>query len=190
MNKLLKEFADRFTRSDQSMGQIFYNDPSSASADEPLPFSLNGEIELFYRHLKMAGDPTVGGDFYIQFFTIDQLTSAQDGWLGPDNESFGWKKSFIVFADRNGDALVFDSATEEPEIYGSIQKRSFKIADSLFIFLRALIIGINIEEDEFNGDTREDDMSPKQVFINRLESEISKVGNALDVKGFMRFYFA
>ncbi|RMS11718.1 hypothetical protein ALP71_01607, partial [Pseudomonas coronafaciens pv. garcae] len=113
---------------------------------------------------------------------------AQDGWAGPDDETLPWKNSFVVFADRNGDALVFDSAQKNPSIYGSIQKRSFLISNSMNIFLEALLFAIEVEEDIFNGDTREDDMSLKKIVVEQVKNSVSGLGSDFNVDGFMKFF--
>ncbi|POC81520.1 MULTISPECIES: hypothetical protein [Pseudomonas syringae group] len=187
--EILKKFAKRFNESEQSSGKISFRDAPKKLATDSLPFTLSGEVEEFYAHLEMEDDPTIGGDLFFQIFMIDQLEQAQDGWSGPDDESLPWLQSFVVFADRSGDALVFDSAQENPSIYGSIQNRSFLIADSMGVFLEALLIAIEIEEDKFDGDTREDDMSFKEDFIDCVQTMISGAASKLDTNGFMKFFF-
>ncbi|CAM3555705.1 hypothetical protein BZK31_26625 [Pseudomonas floridensis] len=187
--KILKNFAERFNKSEQSTGKIFFRDTPKEIVNGSLSLMLSGEVEQFYTQLEMEDNPTIGGDFFLQIFMINQLEKAQDGWSGPDDETLPWMNSFVVFADRNGDALVFDSAQKNPSIYGSIQKRSFLIASSMNIFLEALLLAIEVEEDAFNGDTREDDMSFKKVFIERVENSVSGLNSGFNVDGFMKFFF-
>ncbi|MEE5154850.1 hypothetical protein V2J87_26245 [Pseudomonas alliivorans] len=186
---ILKNFAERFNKSEQSTGKIFFRDTPKEIVNGSLSLMLSGEVEQFYTQLEMEDNPTIGGDFFLQIFMINQLEKAQDGWSGPDDETLPWMNSFVVFADRNGDALVFDSAQKNPSIYGSIQKRSFLIASSMNIFLEALLLAIEVEEDAFNGDTREDDMSFKKVFIERVENSVSGLNSGFNVDGFMKFFF-
>ncbi|EGH32871.1 hypothetical protein VT47_25040 [Pseudomonas syringae pv. syringae] len=186
--EIIKIFADRFNKSEQSTGKIFFRDTPKEIASGSLSLTLSGEIKQFYTQLEMEDNPTIGGDFFLQIFMINQLEQAQDGWSGPDDETLPWMNSFVVFADRNGDALVFDSAQENPSIYGSIQKRSFLIANSMNIFLEALLLAIEVEEDIFDGDTREDDMNFKKTFIERVENSVSRLGSDFNVNGFMKFF--
>ncbi|MEE4732785.1 hypothetical protein V2K24_14045 [Pseudomonas alliivorans] len=186
--KILKKFAERFNKSEQSTGKIFFRDTPKKIANGSLSLMLSGEVEQFYTQLEIEDNPTIGGDFFLQIFMINQLEKAQDGWTNPDDETLPWMNSFVVFAVRNGDALVFDSAKKNPSIYGSIQKRSFLIASSMNIFLEALLLAIEVEEDAFNGDTREDDMSFKKVFIERVEKSVSGLNSGFNVDGFMKFF--
>jgi hypothetical protein len=186
---LLEEFSERFSKSNQSLGNLSVRDVPYILDKSALSFRVSGNIEQFYSWFEMEDAPTIGGDFFLQIFSFDELEKAQDGWAGPDDEEIHWKQSYVVFGDRSGDALVFDSAQSNPEIYGSIQKRSFLVAESLAGLLEALIVGIKIEEDEFDGDTRGEDMSLKEDFVRRVEGAISTLTSGVNPDGFMRFFF-
>lgn len=186
-SEVIKKFVDRFNISDQSMGSMSYLDFTSNASNLYAP--INGEAKEFYSCVKLEDTPTIGGDFYLQLFTADEIENAQSGWTGPDDETLPWKKSFVLFGDRNGDAVVFDSAQPLSPVYGSIQKRSFLISTSFFSFLEALIIGIDVEEVEFSGDTREEDLSFKKNFLKKVEERLNVLGDAIDVEGFMKLFF-
>lgn len=187
-NDLIKEFAARFNRSKQSMGTIDYVEMPIALADSNL-LPAGSDIRRFYRHVVLDDSPTLGGDFFLQFFAFDELPDAQAGWTGPDDETLAWKQSFVRIADRSGDALVVDAAQPQSPVYGSIQQRSFLVAASFSALLGALAIGMDIEEIEFGGDTREDDMDFKPAFLARVEAAIAEAGEGVNVAGFMKFFF-
>lgn len=187
-NDVIKQFAARFNRSEQSMGTIDYVEtPITLDDSELLP--IGSDIRQFYAHVVLDDSPTLGGDFFLQLFTVDELADAQAGWAGPDDETLPWKQRFVRVADRSGDALVVDAAQPQSPVYGSIQHRSFPVAASFSAFLGALSIGIDIEEVEFGGDTREDDMGFKPAFLARVETGIAEAGEGVNVAGFMKFFF-
>jgi len=185
---VIKEFAARFNRSEQSMGTIDYVEAPVALSNSNL-FPAGSDIMQFYQHLVLANSPTLGGDFFLQLFTFDELADAQAGWTGPDDETLAWKQSFVRVADRNGDALVVDAAQPQSPVYGSIQHRSFPVAASFSALLGALAIGIDIEEVAFGGDTREDDMDFKPAFLARIEAAVADAGEGVNAAGFMKFFF-
>ena len=187
-NDVIKEFAARFNRSDQSMGRIDYVETPIALADSNL-LPAGSDIMQFYQHVAMDDSPTLGGDFFLQLFTVDELADAQAGWTRPDDETLPWKQSFVRVADRNGDALVVDAAQPQSPVYGSIQQRSFLVAASFSALLGALSIGIDIEEVEFGGDTRDDDMEFRPAFLARVEAAITDADEGVNVDGFMKFFF-
>jgi len=185
---VIKEFAARFNRSEQSLGRLDYVETLIALADSNL-LPAGSDIMQFYRHVVLDDSPTLGGDFFLQFFTFDELADAQAGWTGPDDETLAWKQSFVRVADRNGDALMVDAAQPQSPVYGSVQHRSFPVAASLSALLGALSIGIDIEEVAFGGDTRDDDMDFKPAFLARVEAAIAEAGKGVNVAGFMKFFF-
>ncbi|MBF4560072.1 hypothetical protein H7698_28785 [Pseudomonas sp. p50] len=186
-NDVIKKFADRFNNNNQNMGTVLYSTDPIVRKSDVFPH-LNEQIEEFYLHIHLENAPTIGGDFFLQIFALNELENAQVGWSGPDDEELAWKQSFVVFADRNGDALVYDSEQKNCPVYGSIQKHSFLVANSFFCFLEALLVGIAVEE-EFGGDTREEDLSYKSNFISEVENRISSMGDVVSVQGFMKFFF-
>jgi len=188
MENVIREFVARFNRSEQSMGRIDYVETPIALADSNL-LPAGSDIRQFYQHVVLDDSPTLGGDFFLQFFTVDELADAQSGWTGPDDETWPWKQSFVRVADRSGDALVVDAAQPQSPVYGSIQHYSFPVAASFTALLGALSIGIDIEEVEFGGDTRDDDMGFKPAFLARVEAAVTDAGEDVNVAGFMKFFF-
>lgn len=185
---VIKEFAARFNRSEQSLGRLDYVETPIALADSDL-LPAGSDIMQFYQHVVLADSPTLGGDFFLQLFTVDELADAQSGWAGPDDETLAWKQSFVRIADRSGDALVVDAAQPQSPVYGSIQQRSFPVAASFSALLSALAIGIDIEEVEFGSDTRDDDMDFKPALLARVEAAITDTVQDVNVAGFMKFFF-
>ncbi|MBF7142723.1 MULTISPECIES: hypothetical protein [Pseudomonas] len=190
MNRIvLESLVQRFSTSEQSLGRLALR-TNPLKGLELSPFGkFSGDIEQFYSQLEIDRHTMIGGDFSLQLFSLEELEGAQSGWSGSNDEGLLWRERFVVFADRNGDALVFESAQENPFVYGSIQQRSFYIAQSMTVFLQALLAGIEIEEDEFCMDTREEDMEFKKSFIDRVQSRVSAMEPDLSTKGFMRFFF-
>lgn len=187
-NQIIKSFVTQFNSIEQNMGKMSYIEDGFTHPNSGFS-GISGEIKLFYTHVKLEESPTLGGDFFLQFFMLDEIEGAQSGWAGPDDDALQWRQSFILFGDRNGDALVYDSANQKSPVYGSIQKRSFLIADSFLCFLEALLAGVEVEERDFKGDTRDDDMNFKPAFLARVEERVSCVGGGINAKNFIKFFF-
>lgn len=190
-DKSISNFAESFSKSSQSMGTLKRAIPSVMISEDITRGRLTGQAKEFYSGVYMGDMPTLRGDFFFQLFSVAELETAQDGWnsVGSEEVDLGWKDSYVVFADRNGDALAFDSSCDVSPVYGSIQKRSFLISNSFFGFLDAIVFGVDIEESDFQGDTRLDDMSYKSLFISKVEQKLSSSSKEIDVDGFMRFFF-
>jgi len=65
----------------------------------------------------------------MEFFSLGRLSESQKGWrwisnsdknLVEDNEN--WNENWLVFGDRNGDALFVKTDNPLSPVFGTIQK--------------------------------------------------------------------
>ena len=118
----LARFAHAFGREGKDFGTL-----NVLSSPHPVPaeLQLTGQLREFYAH---AGFDklTIGGAFHLMVATLAGLPEAQVGWRwvqdrrsGKVTEDPTWNKDWLVFCDRNGDALFADLSQEESPISGS-----------------------------------------------------------------------
>ncbi len=145
----LKEAAAAFATSvdhfEKKFGIIALRDPTSVES----PLLLGDSLGQFYPRLDLRDKPEIGGKMHIKIFPPSQPPAAQEGWrwiVGRDGlrtEDPAWPVTLIVFADRNGDAIVVDTASPQGAVYGSIQEHSFPISADLASFLQALAFAMD-----------------------------------------------
>jgi hypothetical protein len=193
INNSIKIFCERFSLSSQSSGELIFS-TSPIDFIHPPDIMVRGELKEFYSHVLMSNSPTIGGDMFLQIFESSQLTMAQLGWrwLGKEriyNEN--WNANWTVFADRSGDILFSDPLSNGlNRIWGSIQQNHFPISESLADFFEAMVICMNIEEDIFSGNTRNDDMSMKSDVIAAMGDALKKNSTDIHINEFMKFFFS
>lgn len=149
-----------------------------------------GLMRSYFQWIDLSDRPMIGSDFMLTLYGPEDLPRAQQGWQSTRDEdpAWGWKPGFTVFADRNGDVLVYDRLDEHSAIFGSIQKRSFKVAASILALIAGLQAGIAVQLLEFDGETVDEQENPAPAFLARVREAISEVGG-VDVDGFMKFFF-
>lgn len=135
------------------------------------------------------------GAFHLMWFPLPRLATAQSGWRwirdksGQVREDASWPKSWIVLADRNGDAIVVDDSSDAGTVYGSIQKRSFQIAGGLPDFLFLLADCVDLEKQQFDYEVMDEDFNYIDAFLQGVESLALKHLGADNSQGFMKFFF-
>ncbi|WP_300627128.1 hypothetical protein [Pseudomonas sp.] len=182
-------FVSLFNSWPDSLGQLHLREhPADLTAIAEAPAA--GPMRSYFQWVDFPDRPMIGGDFMLALYGPDDLPKAQLGWhaTGDDDPSWGWKDSFIVFADRNGDVLVYDRLDEHSAIFGSIQKRSFKVAANIFALIGSLEAGIAVQLNEFDDATHDDDDDYAPAFLSRVREVLGDVEGA-DVDGFMKFFF-
>lgn len=183
------QFVTLFNTWSDSLGQLNLRErPADVSAIAEIPRA--GLMRDYFQWIEFPGRPMIGGDFMLTLYGPDDLSRAQAGWHVTVNEdpAWGWKDSFTVFADRHGDVLVYDRLDEHSAIFGSIQKRSFKVAANILALMAALEAGIAVQVHEFDNATRYDNEDPIPAFLSRVKEVVSDV-EGTDVEGFMKFFF-
>lgn len=186
----LKSFVNAFKKSDQSMGSIEYVEYEKEI--ETINLKVKGQLYFFYKHLTLKDKPTLGGDFFMQLFEPKQLNDALKGWLWVDDlnqKDPNWSENYIIFAERNGDVIFCDCSLEECPVYGSIQKKNYKLSSSLEKYLETITLAMNIEENEFNNETCDDDFNFLQDYISSVRSKILGVISPECTENFINFYF-
>jgi hypothetical protein len=183
------QFVTLFNTWPDSLGQLHLREsPADLTAIAEAPRA--GIMSSYFQWIDFPDRPMIGGDFMLALYGPDDLPKAQEGWhaTGDENPAWGWKDSFTVFADRHGDVLVYDRLDEHSAIFGSIQKRSFKVAANILALIGALEAGIAVQLNEFNDATCDDDDDYTPAFLSRVREVVGDV-EGTDVDGFMRFFF-
>ena len=180
----IRMLVDAFQKSGQSMGQMEY---SATELHESLaPNVLTGELLYFYQHTVLLDKPTFGGDFFIQLIEAPNLLNMLSGWRAPGKSD--WPDNYIIFGDRNGDALFCDISDEKSPVYGSVQKNNFHLSDSLADFFTLYVRLVELEETEFGCDTKNEDFSYKNEYLDAVDAELKKYTSPDFASHFMYFF--
>jgi hypothetical protein len=193
LTESIEKFCSRFGRGGMDLGRI------SLRVPEPVTFpgqlSTSSELTLLYSSLELNDNPTIGGEFFFEFYSLDKLEQAQYGWrwisIGRNEytEDPHWNAAWTIFGNRNDDVLIADTGDPGTPVLGSIQKRTFRIADSLAEYIDVISDCMACEEESFGFDTKLEDMSVKPEFLTKIESLITKKLAPKNVDGFMDFFF-
>lgn len=191
----LKEAAAAFATSvdhfEKKFGIIALGEPVSVES----PLVLGEALGKFYSRLDLRDKPGIGGKMHIKIFPPSQLPAAQEGWrwiVGRDGQRIedpGWPVTWIVFADRNGDAIVVDTASPRGAVYGSIQKRSFPISADLASFLQTLALAMDEERARFDYEVLDEDFEVLDSYRSVVESIAQDRLGGDYAHGFMKFFF-
>ncbi len=131
--------------------------------------SVKNQLESFYSLTVFEDVLTIGGEFFLDIQPEIKIKRAQEGWyfiLDKEGElqcdDLKWDKNWIVFANRNDDAVYFNKA--DGGIYGSIDKRQFfHLSSSLADFFCLLSECMKMEEEKYEFDTSDDDEEPLDI---------------------------
>jgi len=191
LENTLKQFALTFGRNGFDIGSIEI-DPNPIEIDEP---QLEGELKEFYS-LSKFNELIIGGAFFLEICSLEELSEAQIGWrfnINPKNGNITedtkyWNKNWVVFGDRNGDAIFCKQDIEKNPVYGSIQKaRNLLLAPSVNTFFQILNECMRMEQDDFQFDTQTDDFVRKADFIDAVQNIVSKYND--QPRDFIDFFF-
>ena len=182
----LKNFIEVFNKDENSMGVMKFSDVVLNRDEDSV--KLEGEVLYFYEHTILIENPAFGGELYIQVIEEKNLKSILSGWLVDEGDS-NWTDDYVIFSVRDGDVLFCDLSDNKSPVYGSIQKRNYKISDSLSVFLRTYSRVICIGMDYFNGDLTDDDFNFNPNYINMVRTELDKNLPEELAKNFLYFFF-
>jgi len=181
-----KKFAATFGRGGVDEGALGY--AGSAISKE------RDALEEFYQVLEFEGFISVVGLFSLDIIGLRELAGAQEGWglvmrdgeLRPD--TVNWNENWVVFGDRNGDALFYDKS--DGSVHGSVGKRhNYRLADTLPAFFDALAASMDLESNEYNWETldRIEEVLPQ--FLTDCRAVLSEYLDDQNVASFIDFFF-
>jgi len=193
LTESIEKFCSTFGRGGFDLGSVRIREPKPVKFPDGL--ATSPELTLFYSCVELNDSPTIGGEFFFELLSLDKLEQAQYGWRwiskGPNEytEDPKWDAAWTIFGNRSDDVLIADTRNDGTPILGSVQKRTFRIADSLAEFLDTISDCMACEEKSFGFDTKLEDMSVKPEFLSEIKSLITKRLSPQNVEGFMAFFF-
>jgi hypothetical protein len=188
---VLNDFVSTFQRSPENVGKLeFASPPRSIETD----LILNADLNDYFCRLRFEGSPHTGGRLNLFLFSPDELVTAQQGWRWITDKSGNlledtrhWKDSWIVIADKNGDAIFVDTGSDK--VFGSIQKRNFLVGETLAQFYAGLTPTMKVEMDKYDFEVLSDNMDPLPEFLQDVRAAVSATSGDEASQGFMKFFF-
>ena len=189
LKETLKIFNNTFGRNKTDLGNFSIIDTTVKTG------CRTDELEQFYSLMPFDSVLVIGGEFFLTIQPKAKLDKAQEGWYiilnkekGRQNDDTKWNKDWIVFANRNDDAVYFDKTNGG--VYGSINKNKFfHLSSSLAEFFFLLSECMKMEEEKYKFNTSDDDEEPLENFVNDTRTLISQHLNAKQVEDFISFFF-
>lgn len=187
----LKDFADAFNTGDGNFGVVQYREPIAITE----PFPLGNALKEYYSRLHLEDNPESGKKMHLTLFSLMEIVGAQHGWrwirdkLGQEQENPDWKRTWVIIADRNGDAIFVDVESENGAVYGSIQQRNFLIANNLGDFWGAVAECMNVEKNKYNYEVMDDNFNVIKPFLDDVRTIAEKNLGQDYSNGYMRFFF-
>lgn len=187
-------FAQEFNNGEDNFGTITILPEERTTQFEP---ALRGQLRTFYASVDFD-ELIIGNTFFLEIATADKLPRYQEGWLyvftngqKEYEDTQNWRESWVVFGDRNGDAIFSKLEDDNSPIYGSIQKRQeFKLASSLESFLTILTACLVVEEEEFGFETKNEDYSFKEEFIAKTTLVVEQYESPETAHSFVQYFFS
>lgn len=144
LSETLKTFCSNFWRNAFDLGEVSF-DENGTNRNQPEEINLNGQINEFYSFVDFE-KLVISGALILKIFSLDDLSGAQNGWRWIVDQSgqtveatANWNKDWVVFGDRNGDAIYVKKDDPLSPVYGTIQKiEHFQLADSLETFFKII----------------------------------------------------
>lgn len=194
----LEEFAKIFNRFEDCSGVFVLRGP--VEIIEPLAFNkpihLGSTLTEYYSRVMLNEKSTIGGAFFLQLITLDEIPTALNGWFWTRDKTGNlveniesWKKSWIIIGDRNGDAIFVDIDSPNGAVYGSIQQRNRLIASDLGSFFFTLAECMTLEMEKYNYEVNDDDFNVIEPFLNDIRHIAEKNFGIEGMKSFMNFFF-
>ncbi len=185
----LIKFNNVFGRNKTDLGNFSIIDDAVKNAE------CTDELEQFYSLISFDNVLIIGGEFFLTIQPKTKLDRAQEGWYiilnkegKPQNDDTKWNKDWVVFANRNDDAVYFDK--KNGGVYASINKRQlFNLSSSLADFFFLLSECMKLEEEKYKFNTSDDDEEPLENFIDDTEGILSQCLNTKQVGDFIAFFF-
>lgn len=161
----------------------------------PDDLSLTGELAVFYARLGFE-KLTIGGEFFLKIVASSRLKNAQTGWRwiskAPSQELLEnpkWDKNWVVFGDRNGDALIAKTSQSNCPVFGLVQGEEYQLSSSLKSFLNAMSDCLVMEQLEYGFDTHDEDFTVYEKFIDSTRQIVKKHESDEIVEEFIGFFF-
>jgi len=132
----------------------------------------------------------------VNIETKVKLMDAQLGWYkirdeqgNEVNDDQNWNKDWIVFADRNGDAIYYNRL--DKSVNGSIDKVvHLKLAQTLEDFIKTLQMCMRLEQEKYDMNAQGENEEPLKEFIDDIQHILNEGGNQEKVsEDFMQFFF-
>jgi len=184
-------FATSVEHFEKKFGVIAPREPVAIES----PLALGDALGQFYSRLDLRDKPEIGGKMHIKIVPPSQLPAAQEGWRwitgrdGQRTEDPAWPATWIVFADRNGDAIAVDTASPQGAVYGSIQKRNYPIGADLASFLQTVAAAMDEERATFDYEVTDEDFEVLDSYRNAVRSIAADRLGSDHAPGFMKFFF-
>jgi hypothetical protein len=183
----LKKFVSIFGRDGIDIGSVSFNESEVNTA-------LNDELMTMYKLLQFDKVITIGGEMFINLLPESRLEKAQQGWylIKKDNawiqDDEKWNKEWVVFSNRNDDAIYFDKI--EKKIKGTIDKKIFfRLADSLSQFFSILTACMELEQNKYGFETRNDNEEVSQNFLSDILVILEQLDAGEFKDEFIEFFF-
>ncbi|MGI5172445.1 hypothetical protein H0R92_02405 [Treponema sp. OMZ 840] len=185
----LTKFSNVFGRNKTDLGNFSVIDDAVKNTE------CTDELEQFYSLTSFDNVLIIGGEFFLTIQPKIKLDRAQEGWYiilnkegQRQNDDTKWNKDWVVFANRNDDAVYFDK--KNGGVYGSIDKRQFfHLSSSLADFFFLLSECMKLEEEKYKCNTSDDEEDPLENFIDDTEGILSQCLSTKQVEDFISFFF-
>lgn len=191
INKAIEKFAYSVMRFDKKFGVIALQ---PVAAIDP-PFVLGKTLTVWFERMELRDKPETGGSMALKLFPLEMLVGALSGWRwirdksGKQVENESWPKSWVIIADRDGDAVIVDSDSADGIVHGSIQMRSFAMADSLASFLVAVAACMDIEREKFDYEVMDEDFNLIDPYLVDVRAVVEAELGKDNTPGFLKFFF-
>jgi len=179
----LERFVEVFGREDYDIGKV------TLSGEDAETDSLDS----LYKILNFEKPLVTVGELFLTIEPQFNLEKAQLGWYKIKHEESWvsddklWNKDWIVFGDRNGDAIFYDKS--DGKVYGSIDKRQkYLLGSSLTHFFSVLTQGLVAEKEKFNFETSDDTEEPLPEFLDHIYTILRQTDKEA-ADSFMEFFF-
>lgn len=191
LTSALTDFCATFRRSPENTGVVTVR-PDAVPINEPFP--LGESLHSYFSILALEDRPQVAGRINLFLFDLDMLETAQHGWRWIRDKSgkllentAHWHHTWIVFAERNGDAVSIDTLTGQ--VFGNIQARRLLLAGSLAQFFAALTEMMKLEIDKYDYEIFDDDFNLLPEFYTDAHAAATAVLGTEQASEFMHFFF-
>jgi hypothetical protein len=186
-------FIEVFNSIEKNFGKLILLPEERAVPEALLP---PGELRTFYARVDFE-ELITGTELFFQIATMAELPRYQEGWRWVyDTDPAGiedtehWNMNWLVFGDRNGEALFTKLQDEKSPVFGSLQKtRIYQLSKSLESFLSIIEACMKMERDEFQFDTQSEDCEVKPEFIERTRDIVSQYERPEITNQFIGFFF-
>lgn len=194
LSETLKTFCSIFGRNGFDLGEVSFNE-NETNRNQLEELDLNGQIKKFYSLIDFK-KLVISGALFLKIFSSDDLSRAQNGWRWIIDSSgqtvedtANWNENWIVFGDRNGDAIYVKNDDPLSPVFGTIQKiEHFQLADSLETFFKIINKCLVIEEKEFDFETQTADLETDPKFLERVTEVVKKLAPENE-DDFIQFFF-